>query len=87
MKTLLSSQWPILNCQICKTWLGLRAAQSGSSHPRERGDIEALGRASGSVNNNDDGHDDSDDGQDDNDDRHDDNDDIYIMMQCVFVCL
>ena len=62
MKTLLSSQWPILNCQICKTWLGLRAAQSGSSHPRARGDTEALSRASGSVNNNGDGHDDNDDG-------------------------
>ena len=40
-------------------------AQSGSSHPRARGDIEALGRASGSVNNNDDGHDDNDDGHED----------------------
>ena len=46
-------------------------AQSGSSHPRARGDIEALG----SVNNNDDGHDDSDDGHDNNDDGHDNNDD------------
>ena len=63
MKTLLSSQWPILNCQICKTWLGLRAAQSGSSHPRAGGDTEALSRASGSVNNNDDGHNDNDDGK------------------------
>ena len=33
-------------------------AQSGSSHPRARGDTEALGRASGSANNNDDGHED-----------------------------
>ena len=43
----------------------LVGAQSGSSHPRARGDIEALGRASGSVNNNDDGHGDSDDGHED----------------------
>ena len=55
--------------------VGLRVAQSGSSHPRERGDTEALSRASGSVNNNDDGHDDSDDGHDNNDDGHDNNDD------------
>ena len=40
-------------------------AQSGSSHQRERGDTEALSRASGSVNNNDDGHDDNDDGNED----------------------
>ena len=40
-------------------------AQSGSSHPRARGDTEALSRASGSVNNNDDGHDDNDDGHED----------------------
>ena len=87
MKTLLSSQWPILNCQICKTWLGLRVAQSGSSHPRARGDIEALGRASGSVNNNDDGHDDSDDGHDNNDDGHDDNDDGHKDDQSNFAIL
>ena len=36
----------------------LVGAQSGSSHPRARGDTEALGRASGSANNNDDGHED-----------------------------
>ena len=47
-------------------------AQSGSSHPRARGDTEALGRASGSANNNDDGHDNNDDGRDDNDDGHED---------------
>ena len=70
MKTSLSSKWSILNCQICKTWLGLRAAQSGSSHPRARGDTEALSRASGSVNSNDDGHDDNDDGHGDDDDGH-----------------
>ena len=28
------------------------------SHPRARSDTEALGRASGSANNNDDGHED-----------------------------
>ena len=80
MKTLLSSQWPILNCQICKTWLGLRVAQSGSSHPRARGDTEALSRASGSVNNNDDGHDDNDDGHGDDDDGHEANQSNFAIL-------
>ena len=80
MKTLLSSQWPILNCQICKTWLGLRAAQSGSSLPRARGDTEALSRASGSVNNNDDGHDDNDDGHGDDDDGHGDDQSNFAIL-------
>ena len=80
MKTLLSSKWPILNCQICKTWLGLRAAQSGSSHPRARGDTEALGRASGSVNSNDDGHDDNDDGHGDYDDGHEDDQSNFAIL-------
>ena len=80
MKTLLSSQWPILNCQICKTWLRLRAAQSGSSHPRARGDTEALSRASGSVNSNDDGHDDNDDGHGDDDDGHEDDQSNFAIL-------
>ena len=31
--------------------------------------------------------DDDDDGDGDDDDDDDDGDDIYIMMQCLFVCL